>query len=81
MKRETLIKNLEKNIMQIEFTKVNGELRVMHCTLDEMYTPETFSENKKNNDEVLPVWDIDIGAWRSFRLDSVNKISILEVTR
>ena len=81
MKRETLIKNLEKNVMQIEFTKVNGEQRIMHCTLDEVYTPETSPDNKKHNDEVLPVWDVDIGAWRSFRLDSVNKISILEVSR
>ena len=35
MKRETLIKNLQKNVMQITFNKVSGEERVMHCTLHE----------------------------------------------
>ena len=78
MKRETLIKNLKTNVMQITFNKVCGEERVMHCTLHESKLPET-SNNKKINDEVLPVWDIDIGAWRSFRLDSVKDVKKLEV--
>ena len=79
MKRETLIKNLQKNVMQITFDKVSGEERVMHCTLHETFIPATSTNNKKNNDEVLPVWDVDIGAWRSFRLDSVTNVSKLEV--
>ena len=79
MNRETLIKNLQKNVMQIIFNKVNGEERIMHCTLHETVLPETSIHNKKNNDEVLPVWDTDIGAWRSFRLDSVKDIKKLEV--
>jgi len=87
MKRETLIKNLQKNVMQITFDKVSGEERVMHCTLHETFIPDTLVDiankagirNKKKNDEVLPVWDIDIGAWRSFRLDSITNISKLEV--
>ena len=79
MKRETLIKNLQKNVMQITFNKVSGEERVMHCTLNETFVPETSTNNKKNNDEVLPVWDVDIGAWRSFRLDTITNVSKLEV--
>ena len=78
MKRETLIKNLKTNVMQITFNKVCGEERVMHCTLHESKLPET-SNNKKINDEVLPVWDVDIGAWRSFRIDSIKDIKKLEV--
>ena len=79
MKRETLIKNLQKNVMQIIFNKVNGEERIMHCTLHETVLPETSIHNKKKNDEVLPVWDTDIGAWRSFRLDSIKDVKKLEV--
>ena len=79
MKREALIKNLEKNVMQITFNKVSGEERVMHCTLNETFVPETSANNKKNNDEVLPVWDVDIGAWRSFRLDTITNVAKLEV--
>ena len=79
MKRETLIKNLQTNVMQIIFNKVNGEERIMHCTLHETVLPETSIHNKKKNDEVLPVWDTDIGAWRSFRLDSIKDVKKLEV--
>ena len=78
MKRETLIKNLKTNVMQITFDKICGEERVMHCTLHETVIPETSVDNKKINNEVLPVWDIDIGAWRSFRLDSVKDVKVMK---
>jgi hypothetical protein len=78
MKRETLIKNLKTNVMQITFDKICGEERVMHCTLHETVIPETSVDTKKINNEVLPVWDIDIGAWRSFRLDSVKDVKVIK---
>ena len=45
MKRETLIKNLKTNVMQITFNKVCGEERVMHCTLHESKLPESNNTN------------------------------------
>ena len=78
MNRETLIKNLQKKAMRITFTKVNGEERVMDCTLQEHMLPETSESNRKQNEEVLPVFDINKGEWRSFRLDSVTNIELLQ---
>ena len=78
MKRDILIKNLQKKAMRITFTKVNGEERVMDCTLQEHMLPETNESNRKQNEEVLPVFDINKGEWRSFRLDSVTNIEILQ---
>ena len=78
MNRETLIKNLQQNAMRITFTKVNGDERIMDCTLQEHMIPETDSNNRKENEEVLPVWDIDKGEWRSFRLDAITNIEALE---
>ena len=78
MKRTTLIKNLQKRAMRITFTKVNGEERVIDCSLQEHIVPETSESNRKQNKEILPVFDIDIGEWRSFRLDSVTNIEALE---
>ena len=78
MKRETLVKNLQKKVMRITFTKVNGEERVMDCTLQEHFIPQTEESNRKKNEEVLPVFDINKGEWRSFRLDSVTNIELLE---
>ena len=77
MKRDILIKNLQKKAMRITFTKVNGEERVMDCTLQEHMLPETNESNRKQNEEVLPVFDINKGEWRSFRLDSVTNIELL----
>ena len=78
MNRETLIKNLQKNVMRITFTKVNGDERIMDCTLQEHIIPETSESNRKENEEVLPVFDINKGEWRSFRLDSVMKVEKLQ---
>ena len=78
MKRDTLIKNLQKKAMRITFTKVNGEERVMDCTLQENLVPETNPDNRKENEEVLPVFDINKGEWRSFRIESITNIEVLE---
>ena len=78
MKRDTLIKNLQKKTMRITFTKVNGEERIMDCSLQENLVPETNESNRKQNEEVLPVFDINKGEWRSFRLDSVTNIEVLQ---
>lgn len=77
--RANLVKNLKQNVVKVNFTKVNGEERTMNCTLHESVLPESNSESKrKENKEVLAVWDIDKNAWRSFRLDSVNETKIIE---
>ena len=78
MNREILIKNLQKRTMRITFTKVNGEERVMDCSLQEHIVPATKYTDRKQNEEVLPVWDINKGEWRSFRVDSVTNIELLE---
>ena len=59
MKRETLIKNLQNKVMKITFTKVNGEERIMDCTLQEHMIPATDANNRKQNEDVLPVFDIN----------------------
>ncbi len=78
MKRDTLIKNLQQKVMRVTFTKVNGEERVMDCTLQEYMLPETVESNRKQNEAVLPVFDINKGEWRSFRMDSITKIEAVE---
>ena len=64
--------------MRVTFTKVNGEERVMDCTLQEYMLPETVESNRKQNEAVLPVFDINKGEWRSFRMDSITKIEAVE---
>tara|TARA_B110000285_G_C14813425_1_gene463033 strand:+ start:168 stop:404 length:237 start_codon:yes stop_codon:yes gene_type:complete len=75
-----LVEGLRKDVLTINFTKVNGEERVMNCTLNETLLPEaiTSDSEKKENLDVIAVWDTDKDAWRSFRVDSVNSIKIVE---
>lgn len=68
----------------IEFTKSDGSLRVMHCTLSDLYGAKypdknTITENKnattkEKNDSVCCVWDIEKESWRSFRWDRLKRI-------
>ena len=46
------------------FYKVNGEQRKMRCMME----PPT---GEPKNPLVVPVMDLDKGAWRSFRVDAV----------
>lgn len=75
---------LRSQSVLVEFTKANGETRVMECTLSEQlgakYAVHTVAEGakpkapKKANTDACAVWDLKQGAWRSFRWDRVKRI-------
>lgn len=74
--RSEMIKELQTGTKVVTFTKVNGEQRVMTCTLDANLIPDPVEikadkSPKAVNEEVLPVWDVNANGWRSFRIDSV----------
>lgn len=72
VEKETLKELLKSNVVEVKFTKLDGNIRTMLCTLQETLLPEvTTSGTKKVNDEVLSVWDIDNSGWRSFRFENV----------
>jgi len=73
--KQQIQEQARNGIINVRFTKVNGEERVMNCTLLSEYLPKQmdFSESKPN-DQVLSVWDVDIGGWRSFRVESVSDV-------
>jgi len=75
-----LVEGLKKNVMRVTFTKVNGEERVMRCTLHNSILPEQVISGikKKENKDVLSVWDLDNSGWRSFRLDSIKEMKVIE---
>lgn len=76
MDREWLADILSKTEAIVTFMKKDGTLRVMQCTLKSEYLPALKGSNHKRSDEVLPVWDIEKSAWRSFRLDSIEKVEV-----
>ena len=76
---------LEQNVMVVDFTKLNGDKRVMTCTLREDMKPpatktDTMSQKKvrEMSDAVVNVWDVNARGWRSFRYDRINAVDIVE---
>lgn len=70
---------IQNGVVTVIFTKADGTERTMKCTLLPEYLPQqgqflVESSNRKENNAVLSVWDIDANGWRSFRLDSVKEI-------
>jgi hypothetical protein len=64
----------------IIFTKKDGTERTMTCTTSPSLVPvEPIVEGvekkeKKINEEVMPVYDLDAKGWRSFRWDSIKQV-------
>jgi hypothetical protein len=80
-RRALITETLKKGIFEVVFTKVDGSLREMPCTLLESLLPPTpVTESgtepkvKKVNPEVMGVFCTDKQAWRSFRLENVLRI-------
>ena len=77
MDRNILLEALTKHECTVTFTKVNGETRVMPCTLKKDVIPTVEDKGiKKPNDSVVSVWCLDKKEWRSFRVDNVVDLQI-----
>lgn len=70
---------LSKNVVSVTFTKANGERRDMQCTLrsDVAIPHEKKTERVKEvNESVVPAWDVNKNAWRSFRFAQVEQVEL-----
>ena len=83
MDRNILIEALTKHECTVTFTKVNGETRVMPCTLKEDVIPKPPADvaskstvKRHENQNVVSVWCTDKREWRSFRVDNVLDLEI-----
>lgn len=79
--KEQIVETLKNNVCEITFTKVNGEVRVMPCTLREDVIPKyerktPVKEATAKESATLSVWCTDKAAWRSFRIDSVTEMQL-----
>jgi hypothetical protein len=83
--RQNLLNDLKLHAVEVRFTKVNGEKRVMHCTLQpHLLPPQTDiqkleeAHDKNSNTDTIAVWDLQNGGWRSFRVDSVEYVQAID---
>ena len=86
--RDTILKDLRENVVEVSFNKINGEQRLMRCTLMPGHLPKSYNENiqeqseekefHQQNPNVIAAWDVQKGGWRSFRIDSVEYLQVID---
>lgn len=76
--RATIKSMLQNGIVRVNFTKIDGTKRSMLCTLMEEHLPvkdeSKVTKPRKQNEDVLSVFDLENNGWRSFRYDSIEDI-------
>jgi hypothetical protein len=82
--------NLLKLLLQEEYLKIlfkkstTQTMRTMICTLYGNSIPTSFAKsieatiNQNDNLDILPVWDIIKGKWRSFHISNIISVDIME---
>ena len=79
--KKWLTGHLKFGPVTLTFTKKDGSDRVMKCTTNPtyiMFKDPSILESKsdrKVNEDVMPVFDLDAGGWRSFRWDSIKSVA------
>jgi hypothetical protein len=84
--RDELIKELKENVAEVTFRRVSdGNSRTMRCTLMSNLLPRNYQEehldsmhHKEENKATIVCWDIQKNGWRSFRVENVEYIEVLE---
>lgn len=79
--RDEMRNLLHEKTCQVTFTKVNGEERIMNCTLNMDMVPEDQLPKGtgvvlNENTGVFRVFDVDKSAWRSFKVECVTQFAV-----
>lgn len=76
-----LQKYLSEGICQVTFKKIDKTVRVLFCTLNPKYLPNKYLESVREalsfqeSRDIMPVWDIAQGSWKSFKISNVIAFS------
>jgi hypothetical protein len=65
---------LTESNVRVEFTKLDGTHRSMLCTKNSTVIPAAAmptGNNKKPNNTVISVYDLEKAAWRSIKVDNI----------
>jgi hypothetical protein len=82
MTYQEILNLLHQHDCEVTFTKVDGSERVMPCTLREAAMPARdaakFHETRVINEKVISAFCLDKMEWRSFRVENVRSIRVLD---
>lgn len=91
LSEQEILDLLNQSVCEVTFKKVDGEIRVMQCTLKEdllpvkvktVLTEDTVVKPRVKPPGVVSAWSLDRGDWRSFRVNNViSVVKIDEIVR
>lgn len=73
-KRQGILDELNRGIVDLQFKKVNGDLRNMTATRDFGLIPEEKhpkGEVSDKNTDIVTLFDLEVKDWRSFRVENL----------
>ena len=79
MNRNEMVQALQNGLSEVTFNKINGDVRVMTCTLDDTIIPADFLPKTSAMLDAVEVpqttiktYDVNAEGWRSFRVENVT---------
>jgi len=74
-KRQGILEALQDGIVDLQFKKVNGDLRNMRGTrkfdlIPEEKHPKT-EDKREQNETIVVLFDLEVNDWRSFRVENL----------
>ena len=75
--REDIVSKLRRGVVKVNFTKKNGEMRDMKCTLASTLIPQEMQpkgELSNITESVIRAYDVNATGWRSFAVANINSI-------
>ena len=85
--KEEMLESLQSSVNMVTFTKKDGTIRDMKCTLVSSYLPvkeevasnsTTKSPRTPSSTDSISVYDIENNGWRAFNLSNVISYSTIE---
>ena len=75
-KKQEIVDALNEGLVNLQFKKVNGELRNMCGTrnlniIAEEYHPKGEGKTISDPDSVVTLFDVEANGWRSFRVENL----------
>lgn len=78
--RTKLVEQLKFGTITVNFTKKDGDSRTMECTLNTAFLPPSILKedigNKKENTNIISVFDTNAKGWRSFIVKNVKEVNV-----
>lgn len=80
--RSEMMQTLQNGLSEVTFNKINGDVRVMTCTLDDTIIPadllpktSAMLDAVEVPQTIIKVYDVKAEGWRSFRVESVTNFA------